>query len=337
MCRERLLTSTVYGPVPSWRFGRSLGIDVITPPKKCTFNCIYCQLGKTRIYVSRPEELTEPSLKTEKVLGDLEKVWRRIDLNTVDMVTFSGTGEPTLNKELGKIAGEVKKRIEGIPMAILTNSSLFGRLEVRKNLKEFDMVVAKLDAGDDNTFRYINRPADRKLNLDIIVESIKKLKQEIKGALALEVMLLRSDKERITNQEGKSLKMLMDKILDVNPDLVQLDIPYRPPSESFVKPPSKNRLEEIAKELSSSIGEEKVWVFGVHDRRDREVRWLRREPSENTILELLKRRPCRVVDVSVSLGTNIQNAEALLEKLIKEDLIVSELSGGDLYYSYKQT
>lgn len=124
--------STVYGPVPSWRFGRSLGIDVITPPKKCTFNCVYCQLGKTEVHVSKPEMLSEPPVDADRVLDDLEEVLKRLDLNAVDVVTFSGTGEPTLNLELGDIAKRVKRRIGGTPLAILTNSSLFYRGDIRK-------------------------------------------------------------------------------------------------------------------------------------------------------------------------------------------------------------
>jgi len=100
--------STVYGPVPSWRLGRSLGIDVITPPKKCTFDCLYCQLGRTKIHVSKPEMIREPLASINKVSTDLENVLKRIDLNTVDIVTFSGAGEPTLNPRLGEIADEVK-------------------------------------------------------------------------------------------------------------------------------------------------------------------------------------------------------------------------------------
>jgi len=124
-------------------------VDVITPPKKCTFDCVYCQLGRTRNYVSTPENLQDSLPCPDRILSDLEDVLTRIDLGTVDIVTFSGNGEPTLNLDLGVIAQRVRARIGKLPMAILTNSSLLHRRDVRRSVSTFDMVVAKLDAGDN--------------------------------------------------------------------------------------------------------------------------------------------------------------------------------------------
>ncbi|MDH5712816.1 MAG: radical SAM protein [Candidatus Bathyarchaeota archaeon] len=327
--------STVYGPVPSWRLGRSLGIDVLLPPKKCTFNCIYCQLGKTRVHVSGPEMLSETLVDADRVANDLDKVLRRLDLNTVDVVTFSGTGEPTLNLRLGKIAREVKKRIGSLPLAILTNSSLFHRKDVRKNLSLFDLIVAKLDAGDDETFRLINRPAHEKMSTETIVDSIKELRKVIKGAVALEVMLLRSEDVRVTNVEGESLRKLLDAILDVEPDQVQLEVPYRPPSESFVKPPPREKIELISDELSKALGEDKLWIYGLHDKRGISVNWLLHGSLEREVVELLKRRPCRLVDVSASLGIGLNTAQIILRRMKKRNILVSKMSEGEKYYSYR--
>jgi wyosine [tRNA(Phe)-imidazoG37] synthetase (radical SAM superfamily) len=328
--------STVYGPVPSWRFGRSLGIDVITPPKKCTFDCLYCQLGRTKIHVSEPEMIREPLASINKVSTDLENVLKRIDLNTVDIVTFSGAGEPTLNPRLGEIVDEVKIKIGGLPVAILTNSSLFYRDDVRRNLSKFRMVVAKLDAGDDETFRLINRPADKKLNIETIVESIKKLKDEIEGLLALEVMLLQTENGKVTNIKGKPLRSLIDAVLDVNPDVVQLEVPYRPPSEIFVKPPPQSRIETISKELSETLGKEKLWVYGQHDRRKKRVTWLRHESLEKEVLTLLERRPCRAVDISLSLGIDLFTAQRLLKTLEKNNQVIIRIIEEEKFY-FKKT
>jgi len=327
--------STVYGPVPSWRFGRSLGIDVITPPKKCTFDCLYCQLGRTKIHVSESEMIREPLASVNKVLADLEDMLKRIDLNTVDIVIFSGTGEPTLNPRLGEIADEVKIRIGGLPLAILTNSSLFDRDDVRRNLSRFRMVVAKLDAGDDETFRLINRPADKKLDIETIVGSIKRLKSEIKGLLALEVMLLQTENGKVTNVKGKPLRNLIDAVLDVNPDIVQLEVPYRPPSESFVKPPPQSRIETVSKELSETLGKEKLWVYGQHDKRGKRVMWLRHESLEKEILALLERRPCRVVDISFSLGIDLFTAQRLLEAFEKNRQVITKVIKEEKFYLKK--
>jgi wyosine [tRNA(Phe)-imidazoG37] synthetase (radical SAM superfamily) len=327
--------STIYGPVPSWRFGRSLGIDVITPPKKCTFDCLYCQLGRTKIHVSRPEMIMEPLASANKVSADLEDLLKRINLNTVDIVTFSGTGEPTLNLRLGEIADEVKIRIGRLPMAILTNSSLFYRDDVRRNLSRFKMVVAKLDAGDDETFRLINRPADKELDIEAIVESIKRLKSEIKGLLALEVMLLQTEDGKITNAKGKPSRNLMDAVLDVNPDIVQLEVPYRPPSENFVKPPPQSWIEAVSKEFSKILGKEKLWVYGQHDRRGNRVTWLRHKSLEKEILALLERRPCRVVDISLSLGIDSFTAQRLIKTLEKARQIGTKVMKEEKFYFRK--
>jgi len=287
------------------------------------------------MHVSGPEMLSEPFVDVNKVVGDLDEVLKRLDLDSVDIVTFSGTGEPTLNLGLGKIAKEVKKRVGSLPLAILTNSSLFHRRDVRKNLSRFDLIVAKLDAGDDETFRLINRPADKKTDIETIVDSIKKLKKAVKGTVALEVMLLRSEDGYVTNVDGKPLGKLLDTILDVKPDQVQLEVPYRPPSEGFVKPPSLEKIEPILDELSKALGEDKLWVYGVHDKRGMTVNWLLHESIEREVVELLKRRPCRLADVSASLGIDHNTAQKIIRRLEKRNLIVTKVSNGEKYYSYR--
>jgi len=264
----------------------------------------------------------------------IDEVLKRLDLDSVDMVTFSGTGEPTLNLGLGKIAKEVKKRVGNLPSAILTNSSLFHRRDVRKNLSWFDLIVAKLDAGDDETFRLINRPADKKMDIETIVDSIKELEKTVKGIMALEVMLLRSEDGHVTNVDGKPLRKLLDAILDVRPDQVQLEVPYRPTSEGFVRPPSIEKIKPIMNVLSETLGEDKLRVYGVHDKRGMPVNWLLHESIEREVLELLKRRPCRLVDVSISLGMDHHTAQKIIKRLEKKDLMISEVSNGERYYSY---
>lgn len=279
--------------------------------------------------------LSKPLVNAGKVVDDLDKVLKRLDLDSVDVATFSGTGEPTLNLGLGKIVTEVEKRVCGLPLAILTNSSLFHRRDVRKNLVRFDLIVAKLDAGDDGTFRSINRPADKKMNVETIVDSIKKLKKAVNGTVALEVMLLRSEDGHITNIDGKPLRRLLDAILDVSPDQIQLEIPYRPPSESYVKPPSPEEIEPILGELSNALGKDKLQAYGVHQKLGMPVSWLSHESIEGEVLELLKRRPCRLEDISASLGTDHNMAQNIIERLKKRSRIVSKKSNEEEYYSYR--
>ncbi|MCK4477951.1 radical SAM protein [Candidatus Bathyarchaeota archaeon] len=324
--------STVYGPVPSWRLGRSLGIDVVLPPKKCTFNCVYCQLGKTSVHVSNPKVLQGKLVDAETVRRDLDDVLKRLDISTIDVVTFSGSGEPTLNLELGKIAGTVKERIGDVPLAVLTNSSLFYKEKVRENLASFDIVVAKLDAGDNTTFHAINRPVDVALNVKTVMSSIEKVKHTVKSALALEVMLLRSVDNRVTNVEGKPLQALLDAIIKVNPDQVQLGVPYRPPSESFVEIPSQEEVELVFEGLAKHFERNQLRVYGFYDEHGKDVRWLFHKSLEREAIELLERRPCSVVDVSKSLGISLSTVANLLERLVSENLVAVEVRKGEKYY-----
>ncbi len=323
--------STVYGPVPSWRLGRSLGIDVLAPPKKCTFNCVYCQLGQTKIHVRGPEALDDPLVDVEQVLRDLDETLQRLNLDTVDFVTFSGTGEPTLHPDLGAIAHAVKRRVNGVPLALLTNASLLHRRQLRPALSPFDLVVAKLDAGDDATLQAINRPADEALDCETLIQALKQFKSGFTGKLALEVMLLSSTHGQVTNVVGRPLQRLVDAILDVKPAVVQLDVPYRPPSESFVHTPSPERVQLIAKELAGVLGEDALWVYGLHDRRGAHVSWLHPVSLERAAINLLKRRPCRDVDVSASLGISLAAARTLLMALEAKNLIRTTLKDQRYY------
>jgi wyosine [tRNA(Phe)-imidazoG37] synthetase (radical SAM superfamily) len=278
--------------------------------------------------------LSEPPVDADRVLDDLEEVLKRLDLNTVDIVTFSGTGEPTLNLKLGDIAKRVKSRIGSTPLAILTNSSLFCRHDITENLSQFDLIVAKLDAGDNETFQQINRPADKKLNVKTIVDSIRKLRKAVKGTVALETMLLRSENRHVTNIEGKSLRNLLDAILDIKPDQVQLEVPYRPPSENFVQIPPQEKIRMVFDELSKELDEDKIWIYGQCNKGGRGPAWLSHESLEKEIIELLKRRPCRLVDVSASLGIEPSLAKSLLEKLRKKHSIVMRTTQIERYYCY---
>jgi len=269
------------------------------------------------------------------VTRDLEDALNRIDLNTVDIVTFSGCGEPTLNPALGVISGRVKEKIGNIPMALLTNASLIYRSDIRSRLSDFDVVVAKLDAGDEETFKRINRPADDKLTIRKVVESIKLFKEEFSGSLHLEVMLLESFDGKISNVMGKRRENLIESIVEVDPDVVQLEVPYRPPSVNSVRVPAVKIVESISDELTGILGEKRVWAYGRHDRRGRKVSWLTHRSLEDEVLEMLRRRPCRIVDVSVSMGLDLESSKRIIQKLENEGLITSRIKRGERFYFKK--
>lgn len=327
------MLKTIYGPVPSWRFGRSLGIDTTTLPKKCTFDCIYCQLGRTKIHVSDPEEVKEDLPVPSAIIDEFRQFLTGIDIGTIDVVTFSGTGEPTLNLNLGEIIDGVRSLIGSIPLVILTNASLLRRNDIMENISRLDIITNKFDAGDEKTFRAINRPI-KGISIQNIRQSIKDLKTKTEGVVALEVMLLRTA-SGTSNVDGEARQQLINSIIDINPDLVQVYTPWRPPSEGYVKPVSQDDLNQFANDLRENLGTEKLWVYGIHDARGKRVEWKVRRALKDEILELLKRRPCRVVDISVTLSIPPTTVIRHIAEYKSKNLIVSKVSQNETYYSFR--
>jgi wyosine [tRNA(Phe)-imidazoG37] synthetase (radical SAM superfamily) len=320
-----------YGPVSSWRYGRSLGVDITAPPKKCTYNCIYCQLGHTEKHVASPDEIQNEIPVTNDIILDVRKTLKRIDQKTIDVLTFSGTGEPTLNPNIGLIESEIRDIVSALPIVLLTNASLCPRKEIREKIKNFDIITAKYDAGDDSTFKRINRPAKGTFNLHEIQDGIKQLHSEMKGILALEVMLL-SGPKGLTNVVGAPRRALIENILEINPDLVQVYTPWRPAALQSVKPLSNNVLQEFGNELEDHFDKERVWIYGIHDARHKEVKWKAHHILEEEMIELLRRRPCRIPDINISLGIMPSIATCVLEKLQNMGIVKTTRVGHDIFY-----
>jgi wyosine [tRNA(Phe)-imidazoG37] synthetase (radical SAM superfamily) len=248
----------LYGPVFSWRLGKSLGIDLIsTPEKTCSFDCIYCQLGKTKNIVASRQKF----ISTSRVLDELKKL-PKVE---IDYLTFSGMGEPTLASNLGEVIKEIKK-ISRLPVAVLTNSSLISLRVVRQELSLADFVIAKLDAPEKNTFLEANRPSDE-INFEGILQGLQNFREEYKGKFALQMMF-----SRFNLNKAETLALLACKI---NPNEVQLNTPLRP---SPVQSLHKEQMEEIKKFFT---GLRTISVFDVL-----------KVPLEPLFLEeTLKRRP----------------------------------------------
>ncbi|MBE0431822.1 MAG: radical SAM protein [Dehalococcoidia bacterium] len=211
----------IYGPVPSWRLGRSLGIDLLNVKKKvCTFNCIYCQLGETGRFVVEPEEFVD--------LNQLKRELETLGPLNADYATFSGTGEPALAVNLGE-AIELARSNLALPVAVLTNSSLISRPEVRERLARADVVVAKLDAADEQTFSTVNRPASG-LRFDRMLEGLRRFRDEYRGKLALQVMLVEANRDHAGD--------IAELARSVCPDEVQINTPLRPSKAQPLPPPA---------------------------------------------------------------------------------------------------
>jgi len=222
--------SIIYGPVPSWRLGRSLGIDMIsTHCKTCSFDCVYCQLGNT---VNR-----QASRRNFVSIKQLKQELQRLQGIQADTATFSGVGEPTLAENLGEAILAVRAALS-LPIAVLTNSSLIHDQHVQQALAYADIVVAKLDAPDDNMLHQINRPVSS-CTLDVIVGGIKSFRSIFGGKLSMQIMFIEANRGRAHD--------LAEIVAAFNPDEVQLNTPLRP---CGVKPLNQAQMVEISKRFS---------------------------------------------------------------------------------------
>jgi len=224
------VSSIIYGPVPSWRLGRSLGVDLLPGDgKTCSFDCIYCQLGRTARRLTQRAEF----VPLDTVRRELERV-RGV---AADYVTFAGMGEPTLASNLGE-AIQLARAILGLPVAVLTNSSLMAREDVRRDLACADIVVASLDASNEQLFRRINRPVAA-LRLEDILWGIDLFEAEYRGMLALELMFVKANKGFAAEMAAIARELA--------PDEVQINTPLRP---CAVAPLTANEIAAIREEFT---------------------------------------------------------------------------------------
>ncbi len=209
--------STVYGPVKSWRLGMSLGIDPIFQTSTCSFNCFYCQLGQIQEITDHIKEY----VSTEKLVEDYKNLLK--EKPQIDVITFSGSGEPTLAENLDEMIAAIKELSPDIPQYILTNATELHRPEVRKRLQGLDTIIVKIDASNEETFKQINRPAPG-VTLERVLKGIRALKKEFKGNIEVQSMFM-----PLNNKDLDDYIKLMNEI---RPSLIQLNTPKRPyPSE----------------------------------------------------------------------------------------------------------
>lgn len=253
------MDSIIYGPVPSWRLGRSLGIDLLsTQGNTCSFDCIYCQLGRTlHLLTDRREFVSMSQLAQE--LGKVANI-------EADYATFSGMGEPTLASNLGE-AIQLARAMLSLPVAVLTNSSLMGREDVQKELALADTVAAKLDAPTQEVFVRINRPYIES-RLDEIVEAVKTFRNSYQGKLSLQMMFVEANRDCAPQ---------MAKIAgEIGPDEIQINTPLRPCAVSPLPPEELAAIQRAFSKLKN--------VVSVYKRHKPDV-------SPLSMDETLRRRP----------------------------------------------
>jgi wyosine [tRNA(Phe)-imidazoG37] synthetase (radical SAM superfamily) len=289
----------LYGPVPSRRLGYSLGVDLL-PFKTCSLNCIYCQLGRTKkTTIRRRQFFSEKQILEE--IRDFLKTGTR-----VDFITFSGSGEPTLNKSIGRLIRKIKK-MTGIQVAVLTNSTLLSRPEVRKELAAADVVVPSLDAATEKVFKKINRPHPS-LQAKKIIEGLVKFRQQYRGQIWLEILLVRG-----VNDSPNHLKKLREAVEKIKPDKIHLNTVVRPPAEKATQALSPEELNRI-KEFFG----EKAEVVASFRKKEQE-----KTPKDisQAILSIVRRRPVSLEDLEHSLGLTREELSLDIQRLQEQKKI----------------
>lgn len=329
--------SSVYGPVMSWRYGRSLGIDPVPPPKRCSFNCVYCQLGPTKIPIQSLDGIENELPDEIQIFNDLDDYLRQISIESLDVVTFSGSGEPTANLRLGEMVQIVRKRLPNLPVVLLTNGSFLGNSQVMKNLSELDIVTVKFDAGDNKTHQKINRPCYA-FQHSQLVKGIRNLRKTTRVTIALEVMLLKLT-SGISNVSGSARKFLVSEIIKLAPvvDLVQLYTPWRPPVEKEVQLISTAQLKDFASDLIDAFDSDQIWIYGIQDARKQSASWKSHQSLCDDILIMLQRRPCRLKDLVQSLDIPINSLLSLISQLRQSNKITARLYQNELYYFHQNS
>ncbi len=321
----------IYGPVPSWRFGFSLGVDLISSVKTCSFNCIYCQLGRTVRLLYQPKFLSGMPTPND-VERQLTEYLRKIDASSINVVTFSGEGEPTLNPHIRSICETVRKIVgEKLPIVLLTNSSTICIDEVFESLKLFDIICFKLDAVDDKLFRAINRPHPKVPDIDAIINRIKEFRECFTGKLAVQIMLLETTFSKM-NSPPDYINLFVKTLDPIDPDIIQVSTPYRPPAEKYVKPVPHEMLRMVNDIFSQHFRKKSVWVYGIHKEELGKPILESSAELEGFVLELLRRRPCTLQDICNVTGRNRDEVIIVLNKLLTRKLVIKVKVNDKLFY-----
>lgn len=290
----------LFGPVPSRRLGLSLGVDLI-PPKTCPFDCIYCEVGPTTVKTRERREY----IPAAAILSELEDYFRGSG-PVPDYVTLAGSGEPTLNRGMGRIIARLKE-ITTAPVAVLTNGALLNDPEVRLELRQADVILPSLDTVTPELFQSINRPVAG-LTVAALIAGLIALRAEYTGQIWLEVLLLRR-----LNDSPEELTKLKDTLELIQPDKVHLNTAVRPVVEEYAIPLSNAELEQVAVFLGDSA--EVIASFGSSQHPKFAL-------SDVEFLATLARRPQTAGDLAEVLGLPVVVVVKRLDNLISKGRVV---------------
>ena len=307
----------VFGPISSKRLGQSLGVDLL-PSKSCTWNCVYCQLGRTKSFVTERREF----FPKEEILAEILDAVR--SGKPIDWITFVGSGETTLYKGLDWLIAEVKKAT-AIPLAVITNGSLFCDPEVRHELLDADAVLPSLNAGSPELFERIDRPAPG-YTFEKHIDGLRLVRQEYRGKLWVEVMLMAG-----LNDSEAALKDMANVLKEIRPDMIHLVLPTRPAPESFVGIPDEELVQRAVFILSAAAPV-------LHPAKG-EMTLGSAENLLDTVASIASRHPLQERELEAALGKLFGGDSAKIGEAMDELLASGRFEkvqqGGELYWIIK--
>jgi wyosine [tRNA(Phe)-imidazoG37] synthetase (radical SAM superfamily) len=312
----------LFGPVNSRRLGLSLGVDLV-PAKICSFDCVYCEVGRTTGLTCRRGEY----VPTGEVIAELDEYFTALAEErggpAPHVVTLTASGEPTLHSGIGRVIAFLKDRTE-LPVVVLTNSSLLGDPQVRLDLMAADIVVPSLDAVLPESYARVNRPARECCDPQALVEGLVAFGEEFGGEIWLEILLVEG-----LNDSEEDIGALAAAVARIRPSRVQLNTVVRPPAEVSARPVTAARMREIAGRFGPIPVEVIADFSGTGARAG--------EESREEILKILQRRPGTARDISQALGLPEPVVARLISELAKAGGIRETIHDGRKYYQINKS
>jgi len=320
----------VYGPVPSRRLGRSLGVDIVEPGT-CSFSCVYCQLGRTERLT--PER--QRCFPVDEIIEELRQKVKDVGIENIDYITLVGDGEPLLDSGIGELVEAIKSDLPGkfdkpgksdkpgfpLPVALITNGALLASARVREEMEKVDVVLPSLDAGTPETFRRINRPHPS-IDFREMVDGMKEFRRMFQGKIWMEFMAVKG-----LNDTREELEHIRDILADIRPDRLYVNFPIRPPAEAWVEAPDAEGLGRIHEILGETfdivmpetgefhlsahdvdgLKEELVGIIGRHP--------MRKEQVVAALTSAMRSSGCKTSGLTALLRMGWERPEAVVEEL----------------------
>jgi len=299
----------LFGPVPSRRFGRSLGVD-LTPRKTCSLDCVFCQLGKTTCKTLSRKDY----VPVDAALAEID-AWSK-ENGKADYITLSGSGEPTLHSGFGEVLKFIRSH-SPIPAVLLTNGTLLHLPEVQEAACHAHIVKVSLSAWDQASFGWMNRPHPE-LSFRQVVEGQKDFRARFKGQIWLEVFLVAG-----MNSLPSDVAKIAALAKEIMPDRVHLNTAVRPPSEDFAVPVSRDRLKSLSPLFCPKA--EVIAEFEAKQRTEMHA-------AQEEIYSMLQRRPCTAQEIAETFSMHPNEVSKYLGKFLRDKRIRAQVANSLLYY-----